>query len=133
MRVPNIVIGQQVDPAKLERARELRKRMTPEERLLWQHLRDNRLVGLHFRRSQVIDGFIADFYCHATGVVLEVDGKVHDYQPDYDRERDAILRRRGLRVLRLKNEELREDVDAVLEKISRFCRDAALIVADEPE
>lgn len=64
MPTRNIVIGQKVDQAKVERAKELRKNLTPEERILWQRLRANRLDGWHFRRQQIIDGFIVDFYCH---------------------------------------------------------------------
>ena len=58
----NIIFGQKVDSAKVERAKELRRQLTPEEKTLWQQLRCNKLQGLHFRRQQVIDGFIVDFY-----------------------------------------------------------------------
>ena len=51
----NIVIGQKVTPIKVQRAKELRHQMTQEEKILWQHLRANRLNGLHFRRQQIID------------------------------------------------------------------------------
>ncbi len=73
----NIVIGQKVSPSKVERTKEFRRQMTPEEKILWQRLRANRLNGLHFRRQQIIDGFIVDFYCHSAGVVVEVDGEIH--------------------------------------------------------
>lgn len=59
-------------------ARRMRREMTPGEWCLWQRLRANRFCGLHFRRQQVIDGFIADFYCHAARLVVEADGDVHD-------------------------------------------------------
>src|SRR5438270_611728 len=87
--VPNIVIGQRVDPAKVLRSKELRRQMTPAERSLWNCLRANRLGGLQFRRQQVIDGFIVDFYCHAAAVVVEADGPVHEQQAEYDAERDC--------------------------------------------
>jgi len=61
MNKKNIITGQKVSPEKLERAKELRREMTPAERRLWQRLRANRLDGWHFRRQQVIDGFIVDF------------------------------------------------------------------------
>ena len=80
--VPNIVIGQPVDDAKVERANELRREMTAAERRLWNCLRANRLAGLHFRRQQVIDGFIVDFYCHASALIVEVDGPVHEEQTE---------------------------------------------------
>jgi very-short-patch-repair endonuclease len=87
----NIVIGQKVTRIKIQRAKELRREMTQEEKILWQHLRANRLNGLHFRRQQIIDGFIADFYCHATRLVIEVDGEIHQQQAEYDAERDQVL------------------------------------------
>ncbi|MDZ8026705.1 MAG: DUF559 domain-containing protein [Nostoc sp. DedQUE11] len=117
----NIVIGQKVDLVKVQRAKELRQQMTPEEKILWQHLRTNRLNGLHFRRQQIIDGFIADFYCHATRLVIEVDGKIHEQQAEYDAERDKVLLARGLRLLRITNEEVRYELDKVLMRISKAC------------
>ncbi|MEH2251263.1 endonuclease domain-containing protein [Nostoc sp.] len=117
----NIVIGYKVDLVKVQRVKELRQQMTPEEKILWQHLRANRLNGLHFRRQQIINGFIADFYCHATRLVIEVDGKIHEQQVEYDAERDKVLSARGLRLLRIKNEEVRHELDKVLMRISTAC------------
>jgi very-short-patch-repair endonuclease len=67
--VKNIIPGQRVTKEKLHRARELRSEMTPAEKLLWQELRANKL-GVHFRRQQVIAGFIVDFYCHSGNLVI---------------------------------------------------------------
>ncbi len=58
MRTNNIITGQEVSREKQGRARELRREMTPAERRLWNRLRANRLAGWHFRRQQIIDGFI---------------------------------------------------------------------------
>src|SRR5262249_49155261 len=68
-RVSNIVRGQPVTAEKLQRAKELRCEMTPEERIVWEHVRGNRL-GFKFRRQQVIHGYIADFYCHEAALVV---------------------------------------------------------------
>jgi len=119
----NIVIGQKVTSIKVQRTKELRRQMTEEEKILWQHLRANRLNGLHFRRQQIIDGFIADFYCHAIRLVIEVDGEIHQQQAEYDAERDRILSARGLRLLRIKNEEIRQNLDSVLVRIDGACRE----------
>ncbi len=119
--VPNIVIGQRVDPAKVLRAKELRRRMTPAERRLWNCLRANRLGGLQFRRQQIIDGFIVDFYCHAAAVVVEVDGPVHDDQAEYDAERDRILTARGLRV-GFTNEQIKQSLPDALRRLDAICR-----------
>ncbi|MEB3148744.1 MAG: endonuclease domain-containing protein [Sphaerospermopsis sp.] len=117
----NIVIGQKIKPDKMQRAKELRRQMTPAETILWEHLRVNRLHGLHFRRQQIIDGFIADFYCHAARLVIEIDGKIHEQQAEYDAERDKVLSARGLRLLRIKNEEVVQELDRVLMLIYQVC------------
>ena len=123
MRNRNIVIGQKVDRAKVQRAKELRREMTPEEKILWQRLRANRLQDFHFRRQQIIDGFIVDFYCHAARLVIELDGPVHQQRADYDAERDRVLSARGLRVLRIANQEIVRDLDGVLARIVTACRE----------
>ena len=120
------MIGQPVDEAKAERAREMRQAPTPEEQLLWQRLRRNALGGLHFRRQQIIDGFIADFYCHAAGLVIEIDGPVHTERQSYDEERDAVLESRGLRVLRFSNEDVRINLQSVLTHILEAARQTEL-------
>lgn len=112
-----IVIGQRISAEKRERAKELRRVMTVAEACLWTELRANRLNGWRFRRQQVIDGFIVDFYCNALALVIEVDGLVHDEQQEADRERDAILAARGLTILRFTNDEVRHSLPSVLARI----------------
>ncbi len=77
MLVKNIIPGQRVVKEKLQRARELRRDMTSAEKVLWNELRGNKL-GVHFRRQQIIAGFIVDFYCHRAGLVIELDGDIHN-------------------------------------------------------
>ena len=117
------VIGQKLTPVKVQRAKELRCQMTQEEKIIWQHLRANQLNCLHFRRQQIIDGFITDFYCHVARLVIEVDGEIHQQQAEYDAERDRVLLARGLRLLRIKNEEVRQNLDRVLLRISTACNE----------
>ena len=62
-----------------------------------------------------------DFYCHAAAVVVEVDGRVHDGQADYDAERDRILTARGLRVVRLTNEQVNGSLPDVLRRVEAVC------------
>jgi very-short-patch-repair endonuclease len=118
----NIVVGQRVDAGKAALARRLRREMTEAERIMWQHLRRNQVDGLHFRRQQVIDGFIVDFYCHCRGLVIEIDGGLHIQHGGYDAERDRILRQRGLQILRFTNDEVHSDVGAVVRRITAVCR-----------
>jgi very-short-patch-repair endonuclease len=62
-----------------------------------------------------------DFYCHSIGVVVEVDGKIHGQQQEYDARRDQIISARGLRVIRIRNEEIVNDIDHVLGLIQDVC------------
>jgi very-short-patch-repair endonuclease len=117
-----MIAGRQVRRVKQERARAFRRYMTPEEARLWQHLRANQMDGLRWRRQQVIGGFIADFYCHAAGVVVEIDGDIHLHQADYDRARDEVLARSGLRVLRFSNDDVITRLDQVLARIRSTCQ-----------
>ena len=111
-----IIPGQTVTKEKLQRAKELRHEMTPAEKILWQELRGNKL-GVHFRRQQVIAGFIVDFYCHKAGLVVEVDGDIHDLQQEEDARRERVLREMGLGIVRFGNEEVVRDLSAAVVKM----------------
>ncbi len=116
MPVKNIIPGQTVTEEKLQRAKELRRDMTPAEKILWQELRGNKL-GIHFRRQQVIAGFIVDFYCHKAALVVEVDGDVHDLQQEEDARREKVLSEMGLRIVRFRNEKVKKNLSAVVGKV----------------
>ncbi len=122
----NIITGQRVSHEKLEQARRLRRDQTPTEQALWQRLRANRLTGLHFRRQQLVDGFIVDFYCHAAALVVEVDGLVHSDQTVADQERDDVLRGHGLSILHVTNDEVEHDIEGVLQRILNAVKIAPL-------
>src|SRR5512138_950199 len=121
MPLKNIVTGQKVTQEKLQRAKELRRDMTPAEKILWEALRANKL-GVHFRRQQVIQGFIVDFYCHKAGLVIEVDGDIHDLQKEEDERREKVLMEMGLRVVRFGNDEVGRNVSTVVGKIKKIYR-----------
>ena len=122
MPVRNIVIGQKVSRELRKRAKELRQTMTPAEKTLWEHLRHNRLDGLQFRRQQIIDGYIVDFYCHEKALVVEIDGEIHLLHQEYDAERDNHLIARGFQVLRVPNKDVKDNLLLVLQRISDACR-----------
>lgn len=117
----HIITGQQISPEKLQRAKQLRKNMTPEERKLWEKLRAKRLNGIKFRRQQIIAGFIVDFYCHAAKLIIEIDGEIHQKQTEQDTEREKILLAYGLRILRIKNEQINRNLEEVLKLILEHC------------
>mgnify|MGYP001303755511 CR=1 FL=1 len=97
-----------------QRVRDLRKNQTLSENMLWQCLRNRKLAGYKFNRQHPIkvvhDGkiryFIADFHCHEKNLVIELDGKIHENQKEYDEYRTYVINQLGIRVFRIKNEEL---------------------------
>ena len=121
MPIQNIVRGQKVSPEMLAQAIKLRREMTPAEKLLWKHIKANRLNGLHFRRQQVVHGYYPDFYCHRHELIVEVDGGIHDLQDEYDAEREEYLRSLGFRIIRFANEEIQKDLKGVLQRIVEAC------------
>ncbi len=110
----NVVIGQQVQEAKVVLARKMRREMTTAEAILWTRLQRSGM-GVNFRRQQIIDGFIADFYCHSAALVVEVDGATHE--PDYDKERDRIFAERGITTLRFTNQEVFTKIGFVISRL----------------
>ncbi len=119
MTKKGIIKNQQVTYAKVARSRELRATMTPAEREFWDMVRNRRMYGLKFRRQQIIDGVIVDFYCDSLGLCVEIDGGVHDSgeRKDYDRNRDETLCRRGLKILRFTNDDVFNNRDYIIERL----------------
>jgi very-short-patch-repair endonuclease len=132
MAARGIVKGRKVTKQKVARARELRRAMTQAEAALWARLRTNQLHGFHFRRQQIIDGFLADFYCHTAGVVLELDGLIHLRQADYDRERDRVIAANDLQVVRIPNDEIMFNLENLLQRIETLCHSRKTNPKNEP-
>ncbi|HSF40836.1 MAG TPA: endonuclease domain-containing protein [Thermoanaerobaculia bacterium] len=101
------------------RAQLLRENPTPAERELWKILRDRRLERLKFRRQSPLGIFVADFYCHALKLVVELDGEVHTErrQAAHDENRDLYLRSLGCTILRFPNRDVFTNPDYILNRI----------------
>ena len=95
-------------------ARKLRRTMSLPEVLLWQRLRGG-AGGMSFRKQHPIDPYVADFYCSAARLVVEIEGKSHDMgtRPEADDRRAEFLRERGYRILRIAAKDVLKDPDAV--------------------
>ena len=101
----------------LQNARNLRKNMTKEERHLWfDFLRD---YPIRFRRQEIIGNYIADFYCSAAALVVELDGSQHyeDKGKAADLQRTDYLKEIGLTVLRFSNLDVMRNFRGVCERI----------------
>jgi very-short-patch-repair endonuclease len=110
--------GASVSAEKARYARALRGRSSGAEETAWEVLRDRRLHGLKFRRQQPLAGFIVDFFCVERGLILEIDGGIHDDQHEADAQRTAILESRGFRVVRIRND------DVTVENLRRLVLEA---------
>ena len=105
-----------------QQARQLRREMTPAEKLLWERLRDRRLHGLKFRRQHPYGPFVADFYCAEHRLVVELDGSIHATTADYDQARTRQLEAFGCRVLRFSNALVETALEEVLQAIWEACQ-----------
>jgi very-short-patch-repair endonuclease len=114
-----VIFLQKVEDDKVRQARDLRKKMTEAERMLWQRIRNRQVGNLKFRRQQVIEGFIADFYCEELKLVIEVDGGIHNNkeQAETDKHRDEVFKIRGIRVMRVSNDTVLSNMPEVLKRI----------------
>ncbi len=121
-------MGQSIYDVAKQTARDLRKRQTTTETKIWNILRDRQFLGMKFYRQYPIifdfaskkRFFIADFYSYEAKLVIEIDGRAHDYQRDYDEMRTFIINSRGIRVIRFTNEEIENEVEKVLNELRRI-------------
>jgi very-short-patch-repair endonuclease len=106
-------------PELLRIAGDLRKAMTPAEKVLWERLRNRQVNGFRFRRQHPLKDFIVDFFCYDAMLVIEVDGSVHEEikQSERDEQRTIILKRLELREIRFTNDEVIHHTDQVIRKI----------------
>ncbi|HWW11575.1 MAG TPA: endonuclease domain-containing protein [Brevundimonas sp.] len=101
----------------VEKARDMRKALTPPEARMWTCLKRLRAEGFHFRRQAPFRGYFLDFVCHSRKLVIEVDGRTHETRLDHDRVRDAVLAREGYRTLRIGNESVRDNIEGVMRRV----------------
>ena len=102
-------------------AKQLRAQSTDAERKLWALLRSAQVSGFRFRRQHPVTGYIVDFICLKANLVVELDGGQHSDPAAiaHDAERTRRLEQLGLRVLRVPDDEMLKDPDAVLRTIRR--------------
>ena len=107
------------DESSRDRGRRLRTESTDQERELWRILRAKRFGGFKFRRNHPIGSYFADFCCVKQRLIVELDGGQHG-EPEQGRK-DAIrtnfLIARGYRIIRFRNEQLKQEQDELLEAI----------------
>jgi very-short-patch-repair endonuclease len=83
------------------------------EVLLWAELKNCKL-GTRFIRQKPIGNYIADFYCREHKLVIEIDGQSHNNRYEYDKQRDDYMKKLGLRIIRISDKEVKQDMANVL-------------------
>ncbi|MEM1133834.1 MAG: DUF559 domain-containing protein [Pseudomonadota bacterium] len=106
----------------VERARDLRKNLTPAERKLWSQLRGQRL-GVKFRRQCWIGNFIVDFVSLEARLVIEADGGQHENEKAKDKVRTEMLEQQGFRVIRFWNNDILDNIEGVVEEVKSVLAD----------
>lgn len=100
-----------------ELSRELRKKWTKEEEILWELLRNKKFNWIKFRRQHPFGRYVADFYSDELKLVIELDWKIHENQEQYDEIRDEIIKAYWVKILRIKNEDINNDIENIFKKI----------------
>ena len=104
------------DQQRAERARSLRRALTPAEFALWTRIRGRQLAGFKFVRQEPIDRYYVDFVCRERRLIVELDGGQHSGRLA-DKQRDRKLCALGYRVIRIWNNDVFENLDGVLETL----------------
>lgn len=104
-------------------AKDLRRNMTLSEVLLWNELKQKKMLGLDFDRQRPIGNYIVDFYCKELSLAIEIDGDTHIFKYDYDEERQTSLEKMGVHFLRFDDIEVKRNMFNVLRVIEDWiCR-----------
>jgi very-short-patch-repair endonuclease len=106
------------EPHLLLKARELRKKMTIGEVVLWQRIRKRKL-GVQFHRQVPVNKYIIDFYCHELMLAIEIDGEYHNriHHSRNDQIRQEILEGFGITMLRFTEKRVLRNLEMVTEQI----------------
>ena len=110
-------------PKTFGRAKESHRNPTPAETKLWAQLRAHRMGNVHFRNQHAIGNYVVDFSAPRKKLIIELDESQHLEQEEYDTERTTVLESKGYRILRFWNNDVMNDLDAVLKVIWSALRD----------
>ncbi len=98
------------------RRKELRRKSTTTENLLWQYLRNNNL-GFKFKRQYSVVNYVVDFYCSRAKLAIELDGLIHKTSKNYDTYRTRYLNSLGIKEIRFNNWQIENNINLALKEI----------------
>jgi 5-methyltetrahydrofolate--homocysteine methyltransferase len=113
------IMRKDLTPKKKGLVRELRRKSTPQEIILWSRLKGRKFNNLKFRRQHLVGKYIVDFICLEKKLIIELDGYQHKEkdQKQYDKERTKYLKEQGFEIVRFWNNEVNNNLEGVFLKI----------------
>lgn len=97
----------------------MRSNPTRTEQLMIDLLTANNIA---FEFQVNILGYIPDFYLKQVKAILEIDGKIHKEQQEYDAHRDKVFKDEGYGVMRIGANFLATQPDKVLAELQGFIK-----------
>ncbi|WP_312763909.1 endonuclease domain-containing protein [Epilithonimonas sp.] len=100
--------------------REKRKLGILSEVLFWKQVRNRTFHQIDFDRQRIIGNYIVDFYVKTLGLVIEIDGLSHEFKQEYDLERTKFLESLGLKVFRINDFDVKQNLSVVMKDLEDF-------------
>jgi very-short-patch-repair endonuclease len=116
----NFILNLPYNPSLKDRAKALRKAGNFSEVVFWKEVRNKSFWNIDFDRQRIIGNYIVDFYVKALGLVIEIDGEIHNFQEDYDEKRELFLKNLGLKIFRISTTKMKYDTESVMKDLEQF-------------
>ena len=116
----NFVLNLPYNASLKSRAKALRKAGNFSEVVFWKEVRNKSFWNIDFDRQRIIGNYIVDFYVKALGLVVEIDGEIHNFQEEYDEKREMYLKDLGLKVFRISTTKMLFDTENVMKDLEQF-------------
>jgi very-short-patch-repair endonuclease len=116
----NFVLNLPYNASLKSRAKTLRKAGNFSEVVFWKEVRNKSFWNIDFDRQRIIGNYIVDFYVKALGLVVEIDGEIHNFQEEYDEKRETYLKNLGLKVFRISTTKMLFDTENVMKELEQF-------------
>ena len=116
----NFVLNLPYNASLKSRAKALRKAGNFSEVVFCKEVRNKSFWNIDFDRQRIIGNYIVDFYVKALGLVVEIDGEIHNFQEEYDEKREMFLKELGLKVFRISTTKMLFDTENVMKDLEQF-------------
>ena len=116
----NFVLNLPYNASLKNRAKALRKAGNFSEVVFWKEVRNKSFWNIDFDRQRIIGNYIVDFYVKALGLVVEIDGEIHNFQEEYDEKRETYLKELGLKIFRISTTKMLFDTENVMKDLEQF-------------